>query len=131
MSKSKGLARNVTVGGTTYGPNDDVPPEVMEKITNPKAFIPVDEDTGPVDFGREAGTASGHKLVSTVHVDGYTFGPNDAIPDHIARKVTNPKAWQDGRLPDFADTEDDTSTPGDEAKTPAKKTAPAVARKDA
>lgn len=132
MSKQQRLARHITVGGATYGPDDEVPPEVMEKITNPKAFVPVDEDAEPVDFGREAGTASGHKLASTVHIDGYTFGPNDPVPDHIARKIKNPKAWEGGKLPHFAEVEDDTSASGGEHKVPAKKAAaPAAARRDA
>lgn len=34
----KKLARYVTVAGTTYGPDDDVPSDVAKQIDNPKAF---------------------------------------------------------------------------------------------
>lgn len=99
MSKTK-LARNVTVGGTTYGPGDDVPEDVVKQITNPKAWIPEgDDEADDEDDGRDAGTAGGHKLATSVTVGGKTYGPKDYIPDDVASTITNPKAWADGKVP--------------------------------
>lgn len=36
--------RYVTVNGVTYAPDDDMPADVSEKVTNPKAFEPVVPD---------------------------------------------------------------------------------------
>jgi hypothetical protein len=100
MGGGKKLARNVTVGTVTYGPKDDVPPEVMEKITNPKAWVP-DNDETPTDEAenRDAGTSSGAKLAGTVTVGARSYGPNDHIPDDVAAQIKNPKAWAGGKAP--------------------------------
>lgn len=99
MEKKK-LARHVTVAGTTYGPGDDVPADVAEKITNPKAWVSLEEDAPTDDSAdRDAGTASGHRLATAVTVGGRTYGPDDFVPGDVARQITNPKAWQGGRLP--------------------------------
>ena len=139
MSQKK-LARNVTVAGATYGPGDDVPAEIMKQITNPKAFISLDDedaDGNADDGGREAGTASGHKLATYVTVAGRTYGPKDSVPDDVAAQITNPKAWADGKMPARASktTESGPETPAAGASssgtTPAKKAAPAAGDKRA
>lgn len=137
---TKKLARNVTVAGVTYGPGDDVPAEVLKQITNPKAYIALDDEDGAGDEdedGREAGTKSGHKLATSVTVGGRTYGPKDSIPDDVAERITNPKAWEGGKLPARASkaTESGPETPAAGASgsgaTPAKKAAPAVGDKRA
>lgn len=130
MSAKKKLARNVTVGTTTYGPGDDVPDEVMDKIRNPKAFIPDGDALEDENDGRDAGTSTGHRLASTVVVDGRAYGPKDPVPDRIARKIRNPKAWEGGNVPHF-DDDADGAKPAAEPKAPARKTAPAAKTTDA
>ena len=89
------LKRRVTVAGATYGPGDDVPADVAEKITNPKAWVPVDEDdTTNGDANPDAGTTSGHRLATTVTIGGRSYGPDDHIPDDVADQIRNPKAWE-------------------------------------
>lgn len=39
------LKRYVSVGGTTYGPDDEVPKEIADQIDNPKAFEERDDRT--------------------------------------------------------------------------------------
>lgn len=41
------------------------------------------------------------KLASYVFVDGQPYGPNDDVPADIARRITNPNAWEGGEVPDF------------------------------
>lgn len=41
----KKLARYVTVAGSTYGPDDDLPKDVADQIDNPKAFEERDDAT--------------------------------------------------------------------------------------
>lgn len=122
MSKQR-LGRHVTIDGKTYGPKDDLPPEIAEKIRNPKAWIPNGEALEEEDPDRPAGTASGHRLASTVSVDGRTYSPKDPLPDRIARKIRNPKAWEGGNVPHF-DAEDEDNGAAGEHKAPTKKTAP-------
>jgi hypothetical protein len=94
------LARFVTVGGKTYGPKDDVPDDVLAQIKNPKAFVPVGEAPETEDYsGKEGGTASGAKLAGPVTVGGKTYGTKDFIPDEVAAKIKNPKAWEGGKVP--------------------------------
>lgn len=98
--KQQKLARHVTVAGTTYGPGDDVPADIAEKITNPKAWLPLDAGAIEDEYaGREGGTASGHKLATAVTVGSRTYGPSDFVPDDVASQITNPKAWEGGKLP--------------------------------
>jgi len=111
----KKLARYVTVAGTTYGPSDDVPAEIAEQITNPKAWVAADEQPPVVEqTAGKTGTASGHKLAAIVTVGAHTYGPRDFVPDDIAEKITNPKAWEGGKLPPPAGTPK--SPTGDGAK---------------
>lgn len=37
------------------------------------------------------------KLATYVHIDGVAYGPNDDVPADVAKKITNPKAWADGK----------------------------------
>lgn len=127
------LARHVTVGGVTYGPNDHLPDEVAAQIRTPKAWIPVDE-TAPADTRSEhAGTTSGARLAKTVTVGGRNYSPSDEIPDAIAKQIRNPKAWEGGRLPTLASAEPDKGTPpgpADADKGPGPETAGNQAPKD-
>ncbi len=100
------LARYVTVGGTTYGPKDDVPPDVAKQITNPKVWADDNPSgTGGSGDGKadKAGTRSGARLAMYVDVGGDTYGPDDAIPDDVAAKIINPSAWVDRKLPPAAE----------------------------
>lgn len=101
---NKKLARHVTVGTKTYGPDDDVPADVMEQITNPKAWQPLDDDDRDDEetfsaARRKAGTSSGHRLATTVTVGTRSYGPDDHVPDDVAAQIRNPKAWEGGELP--------------------------------
>jgi hypothetical protein len=110
----KKLARNVTVGGKTYGPDDDVPAEVLAQIKNPKAYIA--DDAGPVEdpnADRDGGTSSGAKLSGPVTVGGRTYGPNDYVPDDVAAQIKNPKAWKDGKAPTATATDASGDKAGD------------------
>jgi hypothetical protein len=133
----KKLARNVTVAGKTYGPKDDVPPDVLAQIKNPKAFVPQGETAPGDDYSdRDGGTAGGAKLAGPVTVGGTTYGVNDFIPDDVARQIRNPKAWEGGKLP--ARAEDRTpepetagaggTDPGVDPKAPRKSAPPAAKR---
>lgn len=102
MQDTKAPARPVTVAGVTYRPGDPIPDDVLAKITNPKAWTPL-EDGGetPAPAG-PAGTSSGHRLAGTVTIAGKSYGPHDFIPDDVAAKIRNPKAWESGTLPVLA-----------------------------
>lgn len=101
--ENKKLARRVTVAGTSYGPGP-VPADVAKKIKNPKAWMSTQEqDAADAAMPSDAGTTSGHRLVSTVNVEGRRYGPTDHIPADVAAKIRNPKAWEGGRLPGSSD----------------------------
>lgn len=105
----KTLARAVNVDGEWYYPGGDVPDDVAERITNPKAWKSGDDLADKRDEDgavKPAGTADGAVLARTVHVDGVAYGPGDPVPDDVAKKIRNPKAWDGGKLPDY-----DTETP--------------------
>jgi hypothetical protein len=40
-------------------------------------------------------SAATRKLRTYVHVDGTAYGPGDDLPDEVAERITNPKAWDD------------------------------------
>lgn len=103
MAETKKLARAVAVDGEWYQPGAEVPPEVAKRITNPKAWMS-DEDRAEGEAAdgqakKKPGTAGGARLARTVHVDGAAYGPNDPVPDDVAERITNPKAWEGGKLP--------------------------------
>lgn len=112
MADQKKLARAVNVDGEWYQPGgDDLPPEVAEKITNPKAWM-TDQDIQAAEVNedgteRKAGTASGAKLRATVYVAGRAYGPDDHVPDDVAAQIKNPKAWEGDQLPGQAKAKDD------------------------
>lgn len=123
MSAKKKLGRATTVAGKTYLPGDELPDDVAEKITNPKAWIPDDEPTeADADPDRPAGTASGHRLAKTVTVGGRSYGPEDPLPDDVAERITNPKAWEGGELPNLTAKKTAEPKPTGDIKTPAKST---------
>lgn len=37
---------------------------------------------------------AGKKLATFVHVDGQAYGPEDDVPADVAKKIENPKAWE-------------------------------------
>lgn len=86
------LARSVHVDGHWYRAGDTVPDDIAEKITNPRAFA-ADDDIADPDERVEPGTDSGARLAGRVHVDGRWYGPDTPVPDDVAKKITNPKAW--------------------------------------
>ncbi len=98
------LARRVSVGGQWYGPGP-VPDDIAAKITNPKAWMADSEATDEVAevFDRVSGTSSGAQLARRVNVDGRWYGPDSEVPDNVAAKIRNPKAWADGVLPSLHD----------------------------
>lgn len=99
------LARHVTVGSVTYGPGDDVPADVAAKITNPKAWVSVDDEAPAEDTGGgRPGTTGGARLAGTVTVGSRAYGPQDFIPDDVAAQIRNPKAWEGGKVPGGAHT---------------------------
>jgi len=51
--QQKKLARNVTVGSETYGPDDNVPADVLKQIDNPAAFEESDDTTPAEKTARE------------------------------------------------------------------------------
>jgi hypothetical protein len=42
------------------------------------------------------------RLRTHVHVDGQVWGPGDEPPADVAARITNPKAWEDGVVPDLS-----------------------------
>jgi hypothetical protein len=99
---SRRLASYVEVDGVWYGPDDNVPDEVADKITNEGAWasdeqVAVDEQHE--EQQRRSGTSTGARLASYVEVNGRMYGPNDPVPDHVAAQITNASAWAGGELP--------------------------------
>lgn len=100
---SRRLTTYVHVDGRRYGPEDgDIPAEVAAKITNPKVWAGDDDESQASVSGGSNLRRSGPRLASYVHVGGKRYGPDDPIPDDVARRITNPNAWEGGRLPDGA-----------------------------
>ncbi len=112
------LAGPVTVGTKTYRPGDDLPPEVVEQIRNPKAWA-VDPEVAAEEAAKPkvGGTAAGARLSGNVTVGGKTWRPDDPLPDDVAAQIRNPKAWEGGTLPDLSGgpaSKDAETAPGDE-----------------
>lgn len=38
-----------------------------------------------------------------MHVAGVAYGPGDEVPSEVARRITNPNAWEGGVPPSFDD----------------------------
>lgn len=48
----------------------------------------------------------GHELAANVNVGGTWYGPAHpaaVVTDDVARQISNPKAWPDGKLPELPD----------------------------
>ena len=100
----KQLVSRVAVNGVWYGPGDDVPADVAAKIRNPKAWSTDLADAAADDAASRRvrpGTSSGALLATRVAVAGAWYGPDDTIPDEVAAKIRNPKAWEGGKLPEL------------------------------
>ncbi len=97
------LAATVEVDGQWYGPDSDPADvaKIADKIRNPKAWA-ADGDTSNDEPAGVDGTGGGHRLARPVDVGGVTYGPGDYVPDHVARQIRNPKAWEGGQVPDLA-----------------------------
>ncbi len=103
------LAAVVDVDGVWYGPDSDPADvaKVAHRITNPKAWTSAVPGGGqsPGPGGTRAGTSGGARLARTVDVLGVQYGPDDHVPDDIARHIRNPKAWEGGEVPDLGPTD--------------------------
>jgi hypothetical protein len=155
MAKKK-LTGAVHIAGKWYQAGDEVPDDVAAQITNPKLWASAGGDdeggAGTAAVPTEPGTTSGARLASRVSVAGRWYGPYDPIPDDVAAQITNPKAWEGGKLPSLqesvpsgerevtagavtaersadADTADATSAPADMAAEPDTDNASAAAEK--
>ncbi len=95
------LATRVAVAGRWYGPGDDIPDDVAAQIRNPKAWASDMDTDAPQP---EPGTSTGARLASRVQVDGRWYGPDDEVPDAVAARIKNPKAWAGGMPPGAAGT---------------------------
>jgi hypothetical protein len=72
------------------------------------------------------------RLAAYVHVAGQWYRPGDMPPPEVAARITNPKAWQGGVLPDLPDVKADAESAADDpsrdaAANPDKPIAPAEA----
>ncbi len=95
------LGADVEVGGTWYGPDSDLPDEVAEQINNPKAWADYGSTgSSPAPAGK-VGTDSGARLARSVDIGGTMYGPDSYVPTDVAARITNPKAWEGGKLPDL------------------------------
>lgn len=123
MADSRKLASRIAVAGRWYRPGDDIPDDVAAKITNPKAWA-ADMDADPTVA--EPGTSTGVRLASRVQVDGRWYGPDDEVPDAVAARIKNPKAWAGGMLPGAAGAKADTAAEPDQTPDSAITTAEAA-----
>lgn len=109
------LAGPVTVGNRTYQPGEELPDDVAERIRNPKAWVTAAEQETArqeaVKSSKPSGHPSGARLASRVTVAGVTYGPDDTIPDDVAKQIRNPKAWVDGKLPTLGGTTSEPTAP--------------------
>lgn len=95
---SRRLAAPVYVNDRWYTPSDDVPDDVAARITNPKAWA---VDSGSAEnTEQDNAPRAGARLASRVNVGGTWYGPADEVPLDVAVRITNPKAWEGGRVPD-------------------------------
>lgn len=114
------LAGRTYAAGRWWEPEDDMPDEVAEQITNPKAWD--DERKSIVELARDARTAEsgygGAKLSAPVIALGAWRDPDDRLSEEVARAITNPKAWVGGKLPTFAerDAREASSAPADDTE---------------
>lgn len=115
----KKLAGMVAVDGVWYGPDSDLPEAVAAKITNPKAWATAVAEVPVVAAPKaKGGTRSGARLARSVSVAGKWYGPNDVITDEVAARITNPKAWEGGQLPELCTAEETVAPPPTPAADP-------------
>ncbi len=111
------LASAVYIDGKWYRAGDTLSEDVAAKVRNPKVFAP--EDGDQTDQPRsEPGTPTGARLATRVQVEGKWYGPNDAVPDDVAARITNPKAWAGGELPTTAPAGSSATSEGGDDGTP-------------
>ncbi len=96
------LASAVYAAGQWWKAGSTPPDDVAEKITNPKAWTDAPDESAKNETDTKAGTASGARLVRRVAVAGKWYGPDDEIPDDVARQIRNPKVWEGGELPELS-----------------------------
>ncbi len=46
------------------------------------------------------------KLASYVHIGGQVYGPDSKVPADVAAQITNPKAWEGGKVPSTSKSAD-------------------------
>ncbi len=99
--EGKRVLRTAVHAGGQWWPAGSTPPEdVAAKITNEKAWTTATpEEAEKVERAANAGTSSGARLARRVAVAGEWYGPDDPIPDDVARRIKNPNAWEGGELP--------------------------------
>jgi len=70
----------------------------------------------------------GRRLAAYTSVDGVWYGPDSDVPDDVASRITNPKAWADAAADPVTDEPD--PAPGDdgEASAPPPKGGPGSGR---
>jgi hypothetical protein len=96
------LARAVWVDGVKWAAGSTPPPHIAAKITNPRAWTTPDAVALQADQpARATGASDGTRLARAVWVEGRKYLPGDVVPDEVASKITNPKAWEGGRLPNL------------------------------
>lgn len=97
---TKQLRTSIEVGGVWYRPGarvgKEIPAEVAELIRNPKAW---EDSAGGELPAPETAKPVGARLATSVDVDGRWYRPGDKIPADVAARITNPKAWEGGKLP--------------------------------
>lgn len=96
----KTIAQRVFAGGQWWEVGDEPPEAVAATIRNPRVWS-TDEDDTDTDTA-PAARRDGPRLAGRVAVGGQWYGPDDDVPDDVARRITNPKAWEGGELPTFA-----------------------------
>lgn len=102
MAEKRRLATYVRVAGRRWGPEHEVPADIAAKITNPKAWASDENEGVSAAVGEkkpDRGSSTGARLARFVYVGGRRYGPGDVIPDEVARRIMNLKAWEGGVLP--------------------------------
>lgn len=119
------LARRVFAGGQWWEAGSEPPAAVAATIRNPRNWATDEDDdtTDATDTAAAARRGDGPRLARRIYASGQWYGPDDEVPAEVARAITNPKAWEGGQLPTFADMADgaDTAPEGgsdDETTTP-------------
>ncbi len=116
--KQRKLAGAVFAGGRWYRPGDDVPDDVAKTITNPGAWTEGDAPgTDEAATSAKPDAVTGVRLAGRVNVGGTWYGPDDELPRDVVARITNPAAWEGGKVPDL-DTGPAPRTAGEGDDTP-------------